>query len=41
MDITALSLCMDNGLPIGVFNMTAPQNIAKSSRGRAWARWYM
>ena len=27
MDSTALSLCMDNGLPIHVFNMADPQNI--------------
>ena len=27
MDSTALSLCMDNGLPIHVFNMEDPRNI--------------
>ncbi len=27
MDSTALSLCMDNGLPIHVFNMADPRNI--------------
>ena len=29
MDATAVSLCMDNGLPIIVFNMTVPGNITK------------
>ncbi len=33
MDITALSLCMDNRLPIRVFNMSEPQNIVKVLKG--------
>ena len=33
MDSTALSLCMDNGLPILVFNMSVPENIRRVIRG--------
>jgi uridylate kinase len=33
MDSTALSLCMDNGLPIHVFNMADPENIDRIVRG--------
>jgi uridylate kinase len=33
MDSTALSLCMDNGLPILVFNMNVPENIRRVLRG--------
>lgn len=33
MDTTALSLCMDNNLPIHVFNMTDPANIQKLLSG--------
>jgi uridylate kinase len=33
MDSTALSLCMDNGLPIHVFNMADPKNIDRIVRG--------
>jgi uridylate kinase len=29
MDATAVSLCMDNALPIVVFNMTVPGNIIR------------
>jgi uridylate kinase len=29
MDSTALSLCMDNGLPIHVFNMADEDNIGR------------
>ena len=29
MDATAISLCMDNNLPILVFNLTMPGNIKK------------
>jgi len=29
MDATAISLCMDNNLPILVFNLTVPGNIKK------------
>lgn len=33
MDTTAITMCMENDLPIRVFNMTAPGNIAKAVRG--------
>jgi len=33
MDSTALSLCMDNRLPILVFNMSVPENIRRVLRG--------
>ena len=33
MDATAISLCMDNGLPILVFNMMQPGNIKKAVTG--------
>jgi len=33
MDATAISLCMDNGLPILVFNMMRPGNIKKAVMG--------
>ncbi|MCE5203793.1 MAG: UMP kinase [Coriobacteriales bacterium] len=33
MDTTAVSLCMDNGLPIIVFNMDTPGNIERALRG--------
>ncbi|HEY7527811.1 MAG TPA: UMP kinase, partial [Candidatus Deferrimicrobiaceae bacterium] len=33
MDATAISLCMDNGLPIVVFNLTRPGNIMRVVRG--------
>jgi uridylate kinase len=33
MDSTALSLCMDNCLPIRVFNMSEPRNITRVLRG--------
>ncbi len=33
MDSTALSLCMDNRLPIFVFNMSTPSNISRVLRG--------
>jgi uridylate kinase len=33
MDSTAISLCMDNGLPILVFNMMQPGNILKAVSG--------
>lgn len=34
MDSTAISLCMDNGLPIVVFNLTAKGNIKRAILGR-------
>ena len=33
MDTTAVSLCMDNGLPILVFNLTVPGNIKRVVQG--------
>jgi uridylate kinase len=33
MDSTAFSLCMDNHVPIVVFNMNEPQNILRAVRG--------
>ncbi len=33
MDSTAVSLCMDNGLPILVFNMETPGNVVRAVRG--------
>lgn len=33
MDSTAISLCMDNSLPICTFNLNAPGNVAKVIRG--------
>ena len=35
MDATAISLCMENGLPIVVFDGTVPGNIAKAVAGEA------
>jgi uridylate kinase len=34
MDSTAISLCMDNGLPIVVFNVRAKGNIKKIVQGK-------
>ena len=33
MDTTAITMCMDNDLPIRVFNITTPGNIASAVRG--------
>ncbi|MDP2623152.1 MAG: UMP kinase [Actinomycetota bacterium] len=33
MDNTAISMCMDNDLPIRVFNITVPGNVARAVRG--------
>lgn len=35
MDYTAISLCMDNSLPIMVFNLTGKGNVAKAVKGQA------
>ena len=35
MDSTALSLCMDNQLPIVVFDVNAPDNVYRALRGEA------
>ncbi len=33
MDTTAVTMCMENDLPIRVFNMSTPGNVAKAVRG--------
>ena len=33
MDASSISLCMDNNLPIMVFNMREPGNIVKAVQG--------
>ncbi len=33
MDLTAFTLCMENNLPIVVFNITQRGNIARAARG--------
>jgi uridylate kinase len=35
MDSTAVSLCMDNHLPIMVFNLRTPGNILRAITGEA------
>ena len=35
MDSTAITMCMDNQLPIRVFNLTVPGNIPRAVRGEA------
>jgi len=35
MDSTAFSLCMDNAMPIIVFDMSDPANILRAVRGEA------
>jgi uridylate kinase len=35
MDTTAITMCMDNELPIRVFNITKPGNISAALRGEA------
>lgn len=35
MDSTAFSLCMDNSMPIIVFDMSQPENILRAARGEA------
>jgi uridylate kinase len=35
MDTTAITMCMENHLPIRVFNISVPGNIAKAVRGEA------
>ncbi len=35
MDSTAASLCMDNGLPILVFNLNDPENIVRAVKGES------
>jgi uridylate kinase len=33
MDNTAITMCMDNDLPIRVFNIGVPGNVARAVRG--------
>jgi uridylate kinase len=33
MDLTAITFCMDNGLPIRVFDLMAPGNLRKALGG--------
>jgi uridylate kinase len=35
MDTTAVTMCMENDLPIRVFNMTTPGNVAMAVRGES------
>jgi uridylate kinase len=35
MDSTALSLCMENGLPIVVFDVATPDGIVRAAKGEA------
>jgi uridylate kinase len=39
MDSTAISLCMDNRLPIVVFNLTVPGNVLRAVCGEAIGTW--
>ena len=39
MDAAAISLCKDNAMPLLVFNMTEPGNIARVLKGETSARW--
>ena len=36
MDSTAATLCRDNEIPILVFNLKDPKNIARAVNGRYW-----
>jgi len=38
MDATAISLCMDNGMPIVVFNMNRVETSSAWCSASAWAR---
>ena len=35
MDATAITFCMDNNLPIVVFDLSAPGNIRRAIQGEA------
>ncbi|MBM4084807.1 MAG: UMP kinase [Planctomycetes bacterium] len=39
MDLTAISLCMENHLPVVVFNMARPGNIQRVIRGERIGTW--
>jgi len=36
MDLTAVSLCKDNNLPMIIFNMNQPGNIRRVVLGKRW-----
>ena len=39
MDATALTLCMENRMPIAVFDLAVPGNIAKAAAGKKVGTW--
>ncbi|OGS33839.1 MAG: UMP kinase, partial [Elusimicrobia bacterium RIFOXYA2_FULL_69_6] len=39
MDTTALTLCMENRMPIAVFDLAVPGNIAKAAAGKKVGTW--
>ena len=39
MDSTAISLCMENKMPIIVFDLNVPGNIKRAVMGEKSARW--
>ena len=39
MDATALTLCMENRMPIAVFDLSVPGNIAKAAGGKKVGTW--
>ncbi len=39
MDMTAFTLCMENNLPIIVFDMNEPGNLKGWCQGRKLERW--
>ena len=39
MDATALTLCMENRMPIAVFSLAVPGNIAKAAAGKKVGTW--
>jgi len=39
MDRTAFTLCMENDMPIMVFDMFVPGNLARAARGEPIGTW--
>ena len=39
MDTTALKLCMENRMPVAVFDLSVPGNIAKAAAGKKVGTW--
>jgi len=39
MDLTAVSLCKDNNLPMIILHMNQPGNIRRVVLGKEWDRW--